>query len=146
MNAIKISTLVLGMAMASAMGCGSSTSNGGTGGATIGGGTGGAGGLAVADAASGAGGAVAMDAPGAGGSAMDGGGRLDGNTPDVAMGDVPIISPIDATVGEGGVTTLCTGLTPAACDVALRNADTTSFAQTVLVTNPVPDYLTCVAL
>lgn len=139
MNAIKISTLVLGLAMASAIGCGSSSSNGGTGGATIGGGTGGAG----------AGGAVAMDAPGAGGSMSDGGGKLDANTPDVALGEVSMVdsgaSPIDATESEAGVATnLCTGLTATACDLAIRNADTTSTAQTVPVTNP-PDYLTCVA-
>ena len=148
MNAIKISTLILGLALTSAIGCGSDNTSGGTGGAVIIGGTGGAGGSALADASSGAGGATGQDASGTGDSMTVDGGKLDAGMADVAT-DAPLDSgpsTVDSAGSESGSSTnICTGLTAAACDLAIRNADTTSFAQDVAVTTPPPDYLTCVA-
>jgi hypothetical protein len=159
MNFMKIATVVLGLAFVGAVGCGSDGgSGGGTGGAILGGGgTGGAGGSVGMDAAGaggalGTGGGMSLDAAGgAGGSvSLDGGSAggsvaLDANIPDASFVVDGAGPTQDGSTSEApGVTNICTGLTPAACDLVIRKADTTAFAQDVPGPTP-PSYLVCSA-
>jgi hypothetical protein len=142
MKSLKIAIILVTGAFATAIGCGSDSNNNtdapvisGTGGSThldAGlGGTSGAGG-------SGAGGSTIVDA-----SISTGGTTgFDGGA-DKPMG-------VDVAVSEAGgeagtATNICTGLTAAACDLAIRNAavDSTVTAQTVPTTNPPPAYSVC---
>jgi hypothetical protein len=141
MKSLKIAIILVTGAFATAIGCGSDSNNNtdapvitGTGGSThldAGlGGTSGAGG-------SGAGGSIDASISTGGTTGFDGG-HLD-----VAMG-------VDVAVSEAGgeagtATNICTGLTAAACDLAIRNAavDSTVTAQTVPTTNPPPAYSVC---
>lgn len=154
MNSFKIATIVLALGFAAGIGCGDSGTKtpdapvigGGTGGVI---GTGGSMGL---DA--GAGGTVGVDAPiatgGAGGGSHDGGGAggsaVDGNVVDAPMAIDGVVGPVvDGAGGEvASAVNICTGLTPAACDLAIRQApvDPTVLAQDPPATNP-PDYLVC---
>lgn len=170
MRSLKITTIVLAFGFAAGVGCGSD-SGGKTDGPVIGGGTGGAGGAAKLDGGGaggavgtggatvpvatggvvGTGGSVGLDGPLATGGA---GGSHDGGALDVAIGDGGNDTPlgiIDGSSSEAGtageaavVPNICTGLTAAACDLAVRNAvvDNTVVAQDVPVTNP-PAYSVC---
>jgi len=158
MKSFKFATIVLALGFAFGIGCGSDSGTspdapviigGGTGGAAHfdDGGLGGAGGSLDTAAGSGGvigtGGSVGFDAPiasgGTGGTGFDGGG-VDSGIADAPLGGADGGGGSEAgTVGEAGVVTnICTGLSPAACDQAIRNAavDNTVNAQTVPNTNP----------
>jgi hypothetical protein len=69
------------------------------------------------------GGAVAIDAPAATGGTVG----YDGGGVDGALADAPIVTVDGGSSSEAGgeaapVTNICTGLTAAACDLAIRNA------------------------
>jgi hypothetical protein len=161
MNTLKTFTILLAVGFAVGAGCGDDstgkspdapviTSNGGNKG-TDAGGMGGSGGSDAAlqpDSPSGTGGAGGVDAP-SGGDAPVGGatGQVDAGpdtrTVDAAAGEASV--PLDGAGGEAAqATTICTGLSAAACDQAIRNApvDPSVTAQDVPNTNP-PAYETC---
>jgi hypothetical protein len=150
MNAFKITTMVLALGIAAGIGCGSDSGGktdapvivAGTGGSTradaggLGGsvGTGGATGALGTGGAMGSGGGGGLDAPLATGG---NGGSLDGGP----APDAPLTG-VDGNTAEAGtaaetapVINMCTGLTAAACDQAIRNApvDNTVVAQDVPV-------------
>jgi len=145
MNFMKIATVVLGLAFAGVVGCGSDGGNGGGTGGTIIGGTGGAGGSVGMDAtpgiggSPGTGGAVSVDAAGgAGGSvSLDGGGAggsvtLDANVTDASMVVDGVGSISDGGGSEtGAVSNICTGLSAAACDLLIRNPDPATLPATI---------------
>jgi hypothetical protein len=154
------------------LGCGSDSGGnapdapvigGGTGGATarLDGGVVGAGGAVGDDAmtgaggVTGAGGSVGVDASmatgGAGGAMVDGG-TVDANIADAPMGGADSGTGSEAgAVGEAGsageagvVTNICTGLSAAACDQAIRTAsvDTTVVTPSIPNTSP-PAFSAC---
>jgi len=157
MNSLKITTIVLAVGFAAGIGCGSDTGGktdapvigGGTGGAVRmdGGGAGGAigtGGVTGAGGVPGSGGAMVPDAPlatggtggGHDGGAVDVGVGLDGGAPDTPLVGIDGGSSEAGTAGEAApATNICTGLSAAACDQAIRNAatDNTVVAQDVPV-------------
>jgi hypothetical protein len=156
MNTFKITTILLAVGFAAGMGCGSDSGGGKSDAPVIGGGTGGAahldaGGMGGAPGAGGAPGSggmvgtggVPMDAPLASGGTS---GNLDGGGLDVSMAmdsatmDAPMTALDGARSEAGGgeaapPTNICTGLSAAACDLAIRNAatDNTVVAQDVPV-------------
>jgi hypothetical protein len=160
MNALKISTIVLALGFAAGMGCGSDSGTtktdapvitpgtGGTvstGGVLGTGGIAGAGGIVGAGGIMGTGGSIPVDAPiatGGSGGSLDAGGQggaagMDGGAPDLPITPVDVGGGGEAgTEGEAAPpTNICTGLSAAACDEAIRNAsvESTVVAQDVPV-------------
>jgi hypothetical protein len=151
MNTLKLTTIVLAVGFAAAIGCGSDSGDGKTDAPVINNGTGGArtdgglGGTTGAGGMTGAGGTIATGGiTGAGGSALDApsatggaGGSRDGGGIDSAPIDAPAIDAPASEAGTAGetapATNLCTGLSATACDQAVRNApvDNTVVAQDV---------------
>lgn len=140
MNAMKIGMVALAIGFAAGMGCGSDSGSK-TDAQVISGNL--DGGSTHLDA-SGAGGTGAIDAPiGTGGT---GGSAIDASHIDSSISSIDSNSVTEAGGGEAGTTTnICTGLSAADCDLAIRNAtvDTTVVAQDVPTTNTVPAYSVC---
>lgn len=156
MTSFKFVAIVLAVGFATAIGCGSDSSNnvdapivGSTGGTKhLDAGAGGAGGSVGPDGGS----TVTPDAPlGTGGTGGMDGGAIDGPllVIDAAQSEAGNLhldtGTVDLLAGEvAAATDLCTGLTPSACDLTIRNlpVDSTVTAQDVPESNP-PAYLTC---
>ncbi len=172
MKSLKIVTIALAFVFAAAVGCSDNSSSPGD--AAIIGGTGGTaghldagtmpgtGGMTKTDASIGTGGmgggidamppltggsGGGIDAMGTGGmgGSVDAGPitPVDGSMPGTG-GTVDAGSPPPVDAGAPPATNICTGLTPAACDIAIRTAavSATTTEQTPPATNP-PAYATC---
>lgn len=145
MKSLKIAIILVALAFATAIGCGSD--NGSNPDAPVITGTGGTTRLdAGLGGASGSGGSTVVDAPiSTGGTpGVDAGPvKMDGASIDVPMGVDAVVA--EAGGGEAGpATNVCTGLSATACDQAIRNAavDNTVTAQEVTGTTP-PSYSVC---